>query len=166
MKCRKIFRKSSRKNIPGIRANPGDFSCCGQVEVQVAGAEVQAQERAADAAGRASQRVKMAELFSGFLGERFSGVISGCASYGVFVTLDDTCAEGLVPVRSLGDEWFAYDEARMTLTGEESGEVWGLGRRVAVEVTGADPARGRIDFSLARDGRPRGDARRADSPAR
>ena len=124
------------------------------------------QERAADAAGRASQRVKMAELFSGFLGERFSGVISGCASYGVFVTLDDTCAEGLVPVRSLGDEWFAYDEARMTLTGEESGEVWGLGRRVAVEVTGADPARGRIDFSLARDGRPRGDARRADSPAR
>ena len=63
--------------------------------------------------------------------------------------LDETCAEGLVPVRALGDEWFSYDEARMTLTGEESGETWGLGRRVAVEVAGVDVARGQIDFALA-----------------
>lgn len=106
-------------------------------------------ERAADAAGRASQRVKMAELFSAHVGERFSGVVSGCGSFGVFVMLDETCAEGLVPVRALGDEWFAYDEGRMTLTGEESGETWGLGRRVAVEVTGVDVPRGRIDLALA-----------------
>lgn len=123
-------------------------------------------ERAADAAGRASHKIKMAELFLDHVGDRFSGVISGCASYGVFVTLDDTCAEGLVPVRSLGDEWFSYDEARMTLTGEESGEVWGLGRRVAVEVTGASPARGQIDFALARGNRPRGASRPSDTPAR
>ena len=106
-------------------------------------------ERAADAAGRASQKVKMAELFSSRVGERYSGIVSGCGSFGVFVMLDETCAEGLVPVRALGDEWFSYDEARMTLTGEESGETWGLGRRVAVEVTGVDVARGQIDFALA-----------------
>lgn len=116
-------------------------------------------ERAADGAARASQLVKMAELFSGRVGERLPGVVSGCASFGVFVTLDDTCAEGLVPVRSLGDEWFVYDEARMTLTGEESGEVWGLGRRVAVEVRGTDVARGRIDLALVRGSRPRGTSR-------
>ncbi|WP_455137032.1 ribonuclease R family protein [Thermophilibacter sp.] len=107
-------------------------------------------ERAADAAGRASQRVKMAELFSARVGERFSGVVTGCERFGLFVTLDDTCAEGLVPVRALGSDWYAYDEARMTLTGESTGEVWGLGRRVAVEVTGTDVARGQIDFALAR----------------
>ena len=106
-------------------------------------------ERAADAADRASQKVKMAELFSSRVGERYSGIVSGCGSFGVFVMLDETCAEGLVPVRALGDEWFSYDEARMTLTGEESGETWGLGRRVAVEVTGVDVARGQIDFALA-----------------
>ena len=116
-------------------------------------------ERAADAASRASQKIKMAELFSGRVGERFSGVISGCASFGVFVTLDDTCAEGLVPIRSLGGEWFSYDEARMTLTGEESGEVWGLGRRVAVEVTGTNVARGQIDLALVRGNRLRGTSR-------
>lgn len=105
-------------------------------------------ERAADAAGRMSQRVKMAELFSARAGERFAGVVSGCERFGVFVTLDETGAEGLVPVRSLGHEWFSYDEARMTLTGEETGEVWRLGRRVVVEVAGTNVARGQIDFAL------------------
>ena len=107
-------------------------------------------ERAADAASRASQKVKMAELFSSRIGERLTGVVSGCERFGLFVTLDDTYAEGLVPIRALGEEWFTYDEARMCLTGEESGERWGLGRRVCVEVTGANVARGQIDLALAR----------------
>lgn len=105
-------------------------------------------ERAADAAARASQKIKMAELFSGREGERFAGVVSGCERFGLFVTLDDTCAEGLVPVRALGGEWYSYDEARMTLTGEESGQVWRLGQRVVVEVTGTNVARGQIDFRI------------------
>lgn len=107
-------------------------------------------ERAADAASRASQKVKMAELFSSRIGERLTGVVSGCERFGLFVTLDDTYAEGLVPIRALGEEWFTYDEARMCLTGEESGERWGLGRRVCVEVTGVNVARGQIDLALAR----------------
>ena len=105
-------------------------------------------ERAADAASRTSQRIKMAELLSDHVGERFSGVVSGCERFGLFVTLDETHAEGLVPVRALGSEWFAYDDARMTLTGEESGETWGLGRRVLVEVTGTSVPRGQIDLAL------------------
>lgn len=105
-------------------------------------------ERAADAASRTSQRIKMAELLSDHVGEHFSGVVSGCERFGLFVTLDETHAEGLVPVRALGSEWFAYDDARMTLTGEESGETWGLGRRVLVEVTGTSVPRGQIDLAL------------------
>lgn len=107
-------------------------------------------ERAADAAARASQRIKMAEFFSARIGERFDGMVTGCERFGLFVTLDETCAEGLVPTRSIGSEWFSYDEKRMALTGEESGEVWGLGRRVRVEVSGVDVARGQIDFTLVR----------------
>ena len=103
-------------------------------------------ERAADAAGRASQKIKMAELYEGRIGEHASGTVTGCERFGLFVMLDDTCAEGLVPVRALGREWFSYDEARMTLTGEESGEAWRPGSRV----TGANPARGQIDLALVR----------------
>lgn len=110
-------------------------------------------ERTADAAARDSQKVKMAELYGGRVGERESGVVSGCERFGAFVTLDNTCADGLIPVRDLGHEWFEYDEKRMTLTGESTGTVWGLGRRVVVEVAGVDVPRGRIDFRLpAREG--------------
>ena len=123
-------------------------------------------ERAADAASRASQKIKMAELYSERVGERFSGVVSGCERFGVFVTLDDTCAEGLVPVRALGDEWFSYDEARLTLTGEESGEVWRLGRRIVVEVAGVNVPRGQIDLALVGSGRPRGTSRRPETSGR
>ena len=73
------------------------------------------------------------------------------------------------PFGAFGDRllsWFSYDETRLTLTGEESGEVWGLGRRVAVEVVGVNVARGQIDLALVRHGgRPRGTSRRADMPA-
>ena len=106
-------------------------------------------ERAADGAARASQRIKMAELYADHVGEVFSGVVCGCERFGLFVMLDDTCAEGLLPARALGSEWLEYDEDRMTLTGEESGRVWGLGTRVCVVVTETDVPRGRIDFALA-----------------
>ena len=105
-------------------------------------------EREADAAARESQAVKMAELYQGRMGERLSGVVVGVERFGVFVRLDGTCAEGLLPVRALGDEWLAYDETRLTLTGEESGQVWHLGRRVVVEVAGCNPERGHIDFRV------------------
>ena len=105
-------------------------------------------ERTADAAARDSQKIKMAELYEGRVGRREAGVVSGCERFGVFVCLDETCADGLLPVRALGGEWFEYDEKRLTLTGAETGETWGLGRRVVVEVAGVDVPRGRIDFRL------------------
>ena len=113
-------------------------------------ADCSTMERTADSAARDSQKIKMAELYGGRIGAREAGVVTGCERFGVFVCLDETCADGLIPVRDLGHEWFEYDEKRMTLTGESTGEVWGLGRRVVVEVAAVDVPRGRIDFRLPR----------------
>jgi len=106
------------------------------------------QERVADSASRDSQKAKMAELYSEHVGEVFSGIVVGVERYGLFVMLDETCAEGLLPTRSLGDEWFAYDAERRALVGEGTGRTWRLGQRVAVKVAGANPSRGQIDFTL------------------
>lgn len=106
-------------------------------------------ERVADAAERASQKAKMAELYAQHVGECFSGVVVGVEKFGLFVQLDDTCAEGLLPIRKLGDGWHRYDETRMTLTSESSGKVWRLGMRIAVCVADVKPSRGQIDFELA-----------------
>ena len=108
-------------------------------------------ERAAEGAARASQRVKMAELYLGRVGERFSGVVVGCERYGLFVMLDESCAEGLLPTRAIDDGWMSFDEERQCLTGE-SGRVWQLGQRVVVVVTGANPPQGQIDLGLPKPG--------------
>lgn len=107
-------------------------------------------ERTADAAARESQKVKMAELYEGRVGQYEQGVVSGVERFGVFVSLDETDADGLVPVRKLGAEWYQYDEDRMRLCGESTGETWTLGRRVVVRVADVDIPRGRIDFTLPR----------------
>ncbi len=107
-------------------------------------------ERTADAAARDSQKIKMAQLYGERLGAVETGVVSGCERFGLFVALDGTGAEGLIPVRSLGHEWYEFDEERMRLVGESTGEVWSLGRPVSVRVAAVDVPRGRIDFELAR----------------
>lgn len=106
-------------------------------------------ERVADAASRASQKIKMAEYYAERIGEKYAGVVVGCERFGLFVMLSDTCAEGVLPVRCLGDEWLYYDEERMRLVGESTGRIWHVGQRVAVEVSDVDIPKGRIDFALA-----------------
>jgi ribonuclease R len=71
-----------------------------------------------------------------------------CERYGLFVMLDESCVEGILPVRALGTEWYVYDEKRMRLIGESTGRTWSVGKRVAVAVADVDIAKGRIEFSL------------------
>lgn len=106
-------------------------------------------ERVAESAARASERVKMAEYYQDRIGKKYSGVVVGCERFGLFVMIDKTCAEGFLPVRSLGEEWFAFDSERLRLVGESTGRVWRIGKRVAVQVAEVDVARGRIDLALA-----------------
>ena len=106
-------------------------------------------ERTAEAAARESQEMKMCELLSSEVGSSFDGVISGVATYGAFVRLPCT-VEGLVPVRSLGDEYFALDPVRRSLTGTDSGRVFRLGQKVRVVLVAVDARRRRLDFRLDR----------------
>ena len=105
-------------------------------------------ERIADTAAHESQQLKMVVYMQQFIGEAFSGLISGVSNYGLYVRLDNT-VEGFVPVRALGQEYFTFDPARYTLTGEESGQVYRLGHRIAVVVKEVDARTRKIDFALA-----------------
>lgn len=105
-------------------------------------------ERTADAAARASQRIKMAQYYEQRIGEKTMATITGCERFGAFVMLDATYADGLIPMKLLGDEWFVFDEAHMSLTGEASGTVLRPGSRVAVQVHGVTVAHGQIDLKL------------------
>lgn len=105
-------------------------------------------ERAADAAANASQKVKVAQLYVGRIGERDTGTVSWISDLGAFVRLDATGAEGLIRMNALGTEWWDFDDVRLTLTGESTGTMVGLGCRVVVEVASVNVLRGHLDLKL------------------
>lgn len=105
-------------------------------------------ERAADAAANASQKVKVAQFYAGRIGERDTGTVSWISDLGAFVRLDATGAEGLVRMNALGNEWWDFDDVRLTLTGESTGTKVGLGCRVVVEVASVNVLRGHLDLKL------------------
>ncbi|KNX42116.1 Ribonuclease R [Roseovarius tolerans] len=90
----------------------------------------------------------LAAFLSERLGEEFSGRISGVAKFGVFVRLDETGADGLIPVRSLGREFFHFDREAGTLMGSDTGLTIGLGQRVTVRLAEALPVSGGIALDL------------------
>lgn len=90
----------------------------------------------------------LAAFLSERVGEDFTGRISGIAKFGAFVRLDGTGADGLLPVRSLGREFFHFDRDAGTLTGSDTGTVIGLGQRVTVRLTEAAPVTGGLELDL------------------
>ncbi len=90
----------------------------------------------------------LAAFLSERVGEEFTGRISGVAKFGVFVRLDETGADGLIPVRSLGREFFHFDREAGTLTGADSGLTIGLGQRVTAKLSEAAPVTGGLALEL------------------
>lgn len=105
-------------------------------------------ERAADAAANASQKVKVAQFYAGRIGERDTGTVSWISDLGAFVRLDATGAEGLIRMNALGNEWWDFDDVRLALTGDSTGTKVGLGCRVVVEVASVNVLRGHLDLKL------------------
>ena len=112
-------------------------------------AAVQASQRelAAQAAERDIDKLYFAEYMEGHLGESFQAAVSGVTKFGLFAALPSG-VEGLIPVESLPDDHYAYDETRMTLTGEHSGRSFTFGMELTVVCVAADASTGRIDFRL------------------
>ena len=114
---------------------------------EAARAAVQASEReiAAQQAEREIEKLYMAEFMQKHVGEQFSAAVSGVTRFGLFVMLP--CGvEGMVPLHALPDEFYDYDEGRMTLTGRST--VFSFGMALEVVCTAADPGSGRVDFAL------------------
>ena len=105
-------------------------------------------ERRSMAAERDTTDRYLAAYLSDRVGAEFPGRISGVQKFGLFVKLDETQADGLVPIRSIGREFYHYDEASQTLTGSDSGVVIGLGQRVLVRLTEATPVTGGLTLEL------------------
>lgn len=90
----------------------------------------------------------LAAYLSERVGNEFTGRINGIQRFGAFVKLDDTGADGLIPVSSIGAEYYLYDRDEQTLTGEKSRLVLGIGQRVTVRLSEAIPVTGGLMLEL------------------
>ncbi|PVE55789.1 ribonuclease R [Arthrobacter sp. TPD3018] len=112
------------------------------------GTTISALERRAMEAERDTIDRYVAAFLSEKVGETVSARITGVQNYGFFATVEGIGGDGLMSVRDLGGEYFRFDEAARTLTGEDSGEEYALGQRLELRLAEANPVSGALRFEL------------------
>lgn len=107
----------------------------------------------------AAERDAMDRYIAAFLEDRvgasFTGRITGVTRFGLFVRLDETGADGLIPVSSLGDEYFVHDDRTHALVGQRTGRRWPLGKTVEARLVEATPVTGGLVLAMLSDPDPR-----------
>ena len=125
-------------------------------------------ERRAEQSERDLLQWKKVRFLAGRVGETFPGRITGVQPFGLFVQLDGYYVDGLVPVRSLGDDFFVFEGDAHRLVGERTGTTFRLADRVEVRLTGVSLRHRGLDLEIAAagpaGGGPRGGGRERRGP--
>jgi ribonuclease R len=129
-------------------------------------ANISATERRAMKAERETADRLIAHFLADRVGAIFDGHISGVTRAGLFVELDETGADGFIPARNIGQEYFRFHEAGRAFVGRSA--THRLGDSVTVELVEAAPVAGALRFRLVDQhaGRPAPKTRRAGHPPR
>ncbi len=142
-----VHRKLSRLLAEGRPVPAMEFEAENERLREVA-AVCSERERRAEQAERESLLWKKIVFMRDKLHREFDAYVTGVASFGVFVTLKDFFVEGLVPISSLGSDFFVYEEKQHRLRGRSSGKAYRLGDSVRVRLVAIDEVRRRLDFRL------------------
>ncbi len=129
-------------------------------------ANISATERRAMKAERETADRLIAHFLADRVGAIFDGHISGVTRAGLFVELDETGADGFIPARTIGDEYFRFHEAGRAFVGRSA--THRLGDPVTVELVEAAPVAGALRFRLVdrQASRPAGAPKRSGQPRR
>ncbi len=99
-----------------------------------------------------AERDTIDRYVAAFLSERVGEVletrITGVTNFGFFATVEGIGGDGLMPVRDIGGEYFRFDEASRTLTGEQSGTVYASGQKLPLRLAEANPVSGALRFEM------------------
>ncbi len=117
---------------------------------QTLGLMCSANERRADDASRDVEAWLKCQYMRERVGEQFRGRVTGVATFGLFVTLNDLFVEGMVHVSELGSEYFQYIEAAHELRGERTGKRFRLTDEIDVQVSRVDLEARRIEFRMVK----------------
>lgn len=102
---------------------------------------------AADAE-RTSVKYKLVEFMQDKVGMEFEGTVSGVTEWGMYVEIEPTKIEGMVPLREIKSDFFFYDEPRYRLVGKRTRKVYRLGDKVTIKVKNANLEQRLLDYEL------------------
>ena len=105
-------------------------------------------EQLAASAERASIKYKQVEFMADRIGQEFDGSVSGVTEFGIYVELNDSHCEGMVPLRNLVDDYYEFDERNWCLIGRRYHRRYSLGDPVRIRVERANLERRQLDFTL------------------
>ena len=118
-------------------------------------------ERVATEAERESIRFKQVRLMAKHLGKEFEGKIVGLAERGMFVQLWHPYCEGMVPVDSIKDDWYEFNEERMIISGRKKKRTFTIGQKLMIQVVRVDLDARQVEFQLISGGK---EGQKSDEP--
>jgi ribonuclease R len=137
-----------RALIRGLKLGEGGLTEAGAAVLAEAADHITATERRAAAAEREAIDRYMSAFMADKVGAVFAGRISGVTRFGLFVTLAETGASGIVPMGSLEDDFWVHDETQQALIGRRTGKSWRLAQPVEVRLAEATPLTGGLVFHI------------------
>lgn len=140
----------------GALPESADIASLGEIAARISAAERRAMKAERETVDRL-----IAHHLADRIGATFEGRIGGVTRAGLFIKLDQTGADGFVPARTIGDDYFQYDEARHAMIGRRTGEIYRLGDRVTVKLIEAIPVAGALRFELLSSGQHDRSARKS-----
>jgi ribonuclease R len=156
-----------RALIAGLRLGEGGLPPIEPDRFAEIGAHISDTERRAAAAERDAIGRYAALYLADRVGGEFEGRVNGVTRAGLFVTLSETGADGLIPMRSLGGDFYVHDEARHRLVGRRWGRTFTIGDPLRVRLAEANAVTGSLLFALvdADEGAVRKSGKSGDSGA-
>lgn len=109
------------------------------------------QEQLAANAERASIKYKQVEFMSEHVGEIFDAVISGVTEWGLYAEINENKCEGMIPVRTLEDDYYEFDERNYCLMGRRTHKRYMLGDAIKIRIAAANLEKKQLDFELIKE---------------
>jgi ribonuclease R len=137
-----------RSLVSAYDLGPGGLTegeAAGMVKI---GESISMLERRAMEAERDTIDRYVAAFLSEKVGEVLETRITGVTNFGFFATVEGIGGDGLMPVRDIGGEYFRFDEASRTLTGDQTGTVYASGQKLPLRLAEANPVSGALRFEM------------------
>lgn len=139
-----------RSLIASMELGAGGLRAADEKRLERVAGEISVAERRAMAAERDTVDRLIASWLAERVGAEFSGRIRGVTRAGLFVELQESGADGFVPISTIGEDFYEYEEAHHRLVGRTTGETFRLGDAVSVRLVEAQPYAGSLRLELLR----------------